>query len=243
MTYIRCPECGQKALSVATRCPKCGLVLSQNPMISGGVRGLVECRHCHKLIQQGVQACPYCGHSAWWDARRLTGAAIIAVAVVVVGAGVWFLAAQVGGGSRSGGGAPEPQRTVPPAPAVASSITLVPRDTAAVRDTVPPISELPALQETDSARRRQAPAPPETAEDLAPVPVSGPTGSLVVRWTSNWVNLRRGPGIAYTVLDVFRPGRRIEVGRPRGGWWPVYDDGVMVGYVSGSELSTVPPDN
>jgi hypothetical protein len=24
MTYIECPECGQKALSVATRCPRCG---------------------------------------------------------------------------------------------------------------------------------------------------------------------------------------------------------------------------
>ena len=32
MTYIECPECGQKALSVATRCPRCGHNYPQRPI-------------------------------------------------------------------------------------------------------------------------------------------------------------------------------------------------------------------
>ncbi|MFL5518303.1 MAG: hypothetical protein ACJ8DJ_19270 [Gemmatimonadales bacterium] len=32
MSYIECPECGQKALSVATRCPRCGHNYPQLPI-------------------------------------------------------------------------------------------------------------------------------------------------------------------------------------------------------------------
>lgn len=42
MSYIPCPNCGQKALSVATRCPRCGHAfdtgLFQRPVLSGPKR-------------------------------------------------------------------------------------------------------------------------------------------------------------------------------------------------------------
>lgn len=237
MTYIRCPECGQKALSVATRCPKCGFVLSQNPMISGGTGGLVECRNCRKLISQGVPECPYCGHSTWWDSRRVTGAVIIAIATVVAIGGFLVLASRGNGASQTPAiAAPAPQHNEPETPGATPSPPQFAADTA-------PVVSQPEAPAVDSSA--VSPAPPTAnaspSGEQTPVPVPGPAGSLVVRWTTNWVNLRRGPGISYTVLDVFRPGTRIEVGRPQGGWWPAYRNGVMVGYVSGSELSTVPP--
>jgi ribosomal protein L37E len=32
MTYVECPQCGRKALSVATRCPHCGVAFPSEPL-------------------------------------------------------------------------------------------------------------------------------------------------------------------------------------------------------------------
>ena len=32
MTYMKCPQCGRKALSVATRCPHCGVAFPSKPL-------------------------------------------------------------------------------------------------------------------------------------------------------------------------------------------------------------------
>jgi len=38
MAYIACPECGQRALSVATRCPRCGHAFPAHPVWDPGAR-------------------------------------------------------------------------------------------------------------------------------------------------------------------------------------------------------------
>jgi hypothetical protein len=45
MTYMECPQCGRKALSVATRCPHCGVAFPSRPLRrAASVRGLDRLR-------------------------------------------------------------------------------------------------------------------------------------------------------------------------------------------------------
>lgn len=238
MTYIRCPECGQKALSVATQCPKCGFVLTQNPMQSGGTRGLVECRECQKMIPRGVAECPYCGYTG----RSLLWPVLAVVVTVVVvggaGYGVWWL---VSGSEQADAVRPQ----LPPAFVSASRDTGTTRGPA-TRDSVAAADTGRAAMDTSAAAPRagqpldtaRAATPPVTPAPRPPAPTS-----LLVRWTDNWVNLREGPGLGYDVVRIILPGTRIEVGRSQSGWWPVWEQGDVVGYVAGSELARTPPDS
>jgi ribosomal protein L37E len=51
MTYMECPQCGRKALSVATRCPHCGVPFPSRPLRrSASSRGLDRLRPLLALV-------------------------------------------------------------------------------------------------------------------------------------------------------------------------------------------------
>jgi SH3-like domain-containing protein len=93
--------------------------------------------------------------------------------------------------------------------------------------------------------------PPPVRPDAA-MPESAPTPeprrvttSMLNRWTLTWTNLREGPGSEYAVVRVLRPGARVQVADVTRGWWAVYRDGALEGYVANSVLGDrpLPPDS
>jgi hypothetical protein len=205
VTYIRCPQCGARALSVATACPQCHHVLTQNPMQLGPSSELMVCRVCKKYTPRTSATCQFCG-------APTHGVRLSAVVKVVL----WLV---VGGGVAVG--LVMLLRTPQPAPAPATPA-------AGQRQVVPP----------------EAVAPAETL----PVPVAAaitaeppPQVATVTRWTAQWLNLRDGPGHDTNVIRPVPPGTRLEVANPVGAWWRVYEAGIAVGFISGTELLRSPP--
>src|SRR5690349_5966110 len=60
MSFIKCPQCYQSVLTVASRCSRCFAELK----IPGetGLRGeMTECRKCRRGMLARMSACPHCG--------------------------------------------------------------------------------------------------------------------------------------------------------------------------------------
>lgn len=85
MAFIKCPECGHTALSVASTCPSCGHLLVQNPMQGRGL-GMVACRGCQKQVSSTESVCPFCGHQIRrWRTIRMTAWSVLAVVLLIGG--------------------------------------------------------------------------------------------------------------------------------------------------------------
>jgi uncharacterized protein YgiM (DUF1202 family) len=85
------------------------------------------------------------------------------------------------------------------------------------------------------------PAPPVAR----PIPASAPTQpreqpETTVKWTSTWVNLREGRSPESAVLQTLDPGEPVEVADLQRGWWAVYLDGELIGYVARSVMRDQP---
>ncbi len=65
MSFIRCPNCGNRVNSVAVNCGFCGHRLSSG---TGGrsnytsSSGMVECPHCGRRVKSSAISCGFCGH-------------------------------------------------------------------------------------------------------------------------------------------------------------------------------------
>lgn len=123
-----------------------------------------------------------------------------------------------------------------------------------------PAKEAPSAQSDPvSSLQRAAPPPGELAlqraapppSELTPQRAAPPPGELspssppeggVVRWVSNWANVRQGRSLESPVLRVLPPGRQVVVANRVNGWWEVYLEGRFAGYIAGSLLRTELPD-
>jgi hypothetical protein len=236
MALIKCPQCGQTVLSVASVCPKCGHMLMQNPLAQGGEGEFVECPRCNKFIPEHADRCGFCGYPR--RARRRMWWAIGAVAfVAALVAGVVGARQVLGGGASS---SPPPHETTERAgPAAEADETTT---VAAEPQQPPPTAEPIVVAERGPARPDTTRAPVPTVAPPRP-PATVP--STVNRWATTWANLREGPGIDYGVVRVLTPGERVRVASLTRGFWAVYDDGTIEGYVANSVLSDrqLPPDS
>jgi hypothetical protein len=61
------------------------------------------------------------------------------------------------------------------------------------------------------------------------------------KWTVDWANVREGRALGTRVVRVLRPGSSVRVTDRQAGWWALYADGRVVGYVAGSVLADEPP--
>lgn len=242
MVMIRCPDCGQHVLDVASSCPKCHRVLIQNPLETHGWGNLRVCGRCGKHIPRDIQVCPFCGHHVRLLRRiRLTAAAVgaLVLAVGVVGvawrAGILHLPARPESPAPRSAVAPVEPATEP----VAAPLVVAAPDTTGARST-----------DTTRAAAATRTTPPPA---LLPRPVGTPPASpaqdtpgervpfLVTRWTVDWANIREDRSIESRQVRVLAPGIPIEVGNIRGGWWAVWENGHRLGYVANSVLTTEPP--
>jgi hypothetical protein len=61
------------------------------------------------------------------------------------------------------------------------------------------------------------------------------------KWTLDWANVRQDRALEAPVVRVLRPGASVQVTDRQLGWWALYLDGRIVGYVAGSVLGDQPP--
>ena len=89
----------------------------------------------------------------------------------------------------------------------------------------------------------QSPAHPTLRDSVEPAPaeiaVALPPRAL--RWANDWTNVRADRGLEYEVVQILRPGDSVEVSDRRLGWWAVYLDDRLIGYVVNNLLDTDPP--
>ncbi len=100
---------------------------------------------------------------------------------------------------------------------------------------IPELSSFPVQSPTRSTPEDLVePAPAETA-------TPPPLPPRALRWANDWANVRADRGVEYEVVLVLRPGDSVEVSDRRLGWWAVYLDDRLIGYVVNNLLDTVPP--
>lgn len=94
------------------------------------------------------------------------------------------------------------------------------------------------------------PLPPLQTTPAAPASPGAPgpadSGAVAVltqtKWTLDWANVREGRALEAPVVRVLRPGASVQVRDRQLGWWALYLDGRVVGYVAGSVLGDQPPE-
>jgi len=230
MAYIECPQCGQSALDVATRCPRCGFGFAQH-RLRHGERRPTE-RHRYPL----------------W-----IGGSILVLATV-------FLAGRRGGFSggvtvppvasgldsepqsvlvQTDSGAGQPDGDAPVTANSADDTTSMAGSTEGVDDAIPvadgAVSPTPSPR--DTAARVVVIEPPGTPAPALPAP------PVDIRWASTWVNVRAGRSGSSEAVRVLNPGDQVGVDSLGRGWFRVLIDGVPVGYVDRSFLAMSPPDS
>jgi len=233
MVMIRCPECGHRVLDVATTCPQCHRVLLQNPLETHNWGTLRECGRCHKHIEREAVRCPYCGHHirAARTAGRIALGVILAAALIAAGVMAWR--SGIVGSVREAitPTRPAPRDTAFPAPPTpADEPTPAPAEVM-----VPPIVAVapePAAARPGRAGAADASEPPRAPRTAAPPP------NLLTRWTGDWANVRADRNVESAIVRVLAPNAEVLVGEMRAGWWAVYANGALVGYIANSLLRT-----
>lgn len=223
MAYVNCPKCNQKALSVATRCPRCGEAFEAGFFTPPPPAP----RHVPRIL--------------------LVAAGAIGV-LAVLNLVPWK--ARLGPATASEGMTPPPA-VVTRRPAAAPAPDTIRREpvTVAVRESVPAHAPAPApaatVQPVVDSKPAPAPAP-------APVAVTPPRASLAVtkpepaatdgeaRYASTWVNVRSGRSPTAPVTRVLNPGESVAVDQPDQGWLRVRRAGEVVGYVDARFLDSTP---
>lgn len=211
MAYVECPSCGKRALSVASRCPHCGLLFSP------GVLPPVEPNRL--------------------PGRLLMAGSLVALLVVVVLARKQNepRAAALSPASP----VTAPAATAPPATAPAERQSAPPATVSAPPIPVQPLA--PARDSAVDSTPPPAAAPPQDAPLQAAPPPAAPTGEQLRRYATTWVNVRdrRSPDAA--PVRVLNPGEALLVDSLVGGWYRVVIDGQSIGYAYGSNLSEEAP--
>jgi hypothetical protein len=235
MALIKCPKCGQTVLSVATTCPKCQHLLTQNPLQQGGHTNLTQCRHCQKMIPGDSITCEYCGYAVRFrrTLRRITWSVVAGFTVALAAVAAVLIQAENRDRPRAEATSPPPLPDVPPRGTTTRSDTSQPAtDTVtdtATRTTVPAGTTRPETTRTRSA------AAATTPESLRPPPTAA------VRYVTVWGNLRATRDTLSPAIGTIAPGTRVLVGPPRLGWYAVYVDSVFAGYMAGDLLSPEAP--
>ena len=223
MSYIECPSCGKKALSVATRCPHCSLIFSP---------GMIE------------QATP---PSESNRVRRLLvmAGALVVLAVVAVLLQNWMGSSAdtvppAGTGLTSQPLPPDTASQAEDEPAVAAPAPAQLLDTArSIRVQLLPPSRDSVVDST--------PPPPSIVIPAQPTPAppaeapAAPTGRQLQRYAKTWVNVRGGRSRSSPEVRVLNPGEAVLVDSLVRGWYRVVIDGQPVGYVDGRYLDMEAP--
>lgn len=205
MAYLRCTQCGSKALVAASQCPKCAHPF--NLLDARGQRAkLKRCRSCG-IMHRVDASCHWCGEVKsvfTWptiSANAMRSAAGVAL-MITAAAGVWQYAPHwrdLAATARVGGPVEiTPSFATPAVSRVEPSLAQVQR------------AQTSAVMASDSAAGTVS-----TASGL-----QGMTDSIT--WTPavarTWVNVRSDASRGGQVVGVIKPSSRAMLGTDRAGW-------------------------
>ncbi len=215
MNYTICSSCGQKALSVATRCPRCGLAFEEQFLSRS--RSTPKSRGMPLIVLiVGVVAALFGANALM---RRITVAPQGLVPPPAPGAGAVAVV-------------PVPAADTPPAPR---------RDLpAASVESLTPVARAPVVVDTPAPLPRVVAPPAPVPAVVVPAPVA--TGPLPTqrRYASIWTNVRAARSNTSPVLRILRPGEVVQVDSLARGWYRVMSDGLPVGYADRRLLADAP---
>jgi hypothetical protein len=88
-----------------------------------------------------------------------------------------------------------------------------------------------------------APAPAVTPGVALGAPADSSAAGIPTqtKWTLDWANVRESRALEAPVVGILRPGAPVQVTDRQQGWWALFLDGRVVGYVAGSLLADQPP--
>lgn len=214
MAYLRCTQCGNKALVAASQCPKCAHPF--NLLDARGERAkLKRCRGCG-IMHRADAHCHWCGESKGVsllttvrvDRAVWRTAAAIALMVTVAG-GVWRFAPALKDAAKS-------------ARAAAQTMRVASADIADLNTRVP--STIVSSATTAASAAGTIATPPVT-DGSAVVSNASPTSAPVgddIQWTPavarTWVNVRSDASRGGEVVGVIKPASRAMLGTDRAGW-------------------------
>lgn len=242
MTLIKCPSCDHTISSVASKCPRCGYLLTQPRFQQGNKGTLSECRRCGGKVLSKARVCPYCGLTK--PARRSRMLALLVVGGLAASIALLSLQDRLAPGGLPiadtvtaadpitdlgvATAAPRPAPAPPAARGTPASVPDSPAVAVASRDS------LPVGAAGDSVAARDTMADPAAAVAVPAVP-------LQTRWAADWANIREGRSLDAPVVGLVRRGEMVQVANQAEGWWEVYRGGRFLGYVAADLLLTEPP--
>ncbi len=214
MSYVNCPDCNQKALSVATRCPRCGLAF------------------------EGRFAPPPAPRP-----RRIVPVLLLTGGLAGILVGVNFVVREFGAAPAGKAPVAKAQGATAPvvrAPAVSEGMAPPPRaeslPAAPTRRPEPEPQPIVVAPPPQPVVVEAPPAARPVAEPLVDLAVAGES-----RYANTWVNVRAGRSPSAPVLRTLEPGELVAVDTPQQGWYRVVNGGRETGYVDGRFLDTTPP--
>ena len=212
--YVECPRCGGRALSVATRCPHCGLDFPARPLR----------RSAGRPDRTGLH-------------RLLAVAGLLALGVLLSVVAVQ----RKPPATDTPAPATAPADT---SPAVMTPAVTPPRPVGAPDSTPAPVPSAPVPSApVPSAPVPSAPvpsAPPSRAPSPSPRPEAEARAEGLQRYARTWTNVRAGRGNSTPVTRVLQPGAAVLVDSLRRGWYRVLVDDRVVGYVYRTMLELEP---
>ena len=224
MSYVECPKCGQRALSVATQCPHCGLdFTAEHPK--------------HLVVEEEVPRLR----------RRLQVAGVLLAVAFVLG-GIALALYQSGSkealtpppatpvdSAPSKPSQPAPEKSTKLADSARQMAPAPRTDTTHPPPPAPPAAKQPVAEPSASRVDTSRPAP------SAPAPAPPPGNELLQRYARMWVNVRNRRRPDATIVRVLKPGEPVLVDSLRQQWYRVLIDGRPVGYVYRGYLSATAP--
>ncbi len=216
MNYTTCSQCGQNALPVATRCPRCG-----NPFEE-----------------------QFMGRAVSTPKRRRAPLALLVVGAVVALLLANALMRKLETPARDSGMTAAPAAVHKPAPK-SGPPSQAPAAIAERRPTPAAPEPTPTSLARAQAPSPSPPPRPESVAPRPAMPAA-PTAAIAVpgaprRYASTWINVRAARLNTAPVLRVLHPGEAVQVDSLAQGWYRVYSNQAAPGYVDRRLLDTLPP--
>jgi len=229
MSYINCPQCDQKALSVATRCPRCGVAFEPQVIHTPNPR-----RGRHPLA-------------------LLLGAAALLLIVMQAAQRNFGVAPRPLHPALSEGEVPpppKPKATPSPSRPARAAPAPVPAAQIAVAESAPstPKAAVPTKDTTVAGLELEGTSPQTEPAEVSP-PVASDSGTddsastepTKRRYASTWLNIRARRSSSAPVVRVLKPGEPVLVDVLQEGWYRVVGNEQAVGFVDRRLLDSSPP--
>ena len=108
-----------------------------------------------------------------------------------------------------------------------------------------PVTRVVRRETATVERARREPRPKREKKEARRLPPA-PEGAGR-KWARDWANVREWRAVGTVVVHVLPPGEAVLVGDRQAGWWAVYQDSRVLGYVAGWVLgdqpAAAPPDS